>query len=132
MGSPTTAGKVTADNPRPEVILDIDFVDGLLFVSLRNIGARPAYAVKTSLSPPFKGLGGSQEFNGLAIFEGIEFFAPAKEIRFLLDSASAYFARREPVAITAQLTYRDDQGTEFQAVIKHNLEIYRSLAYVVR
>jgi len=117
---------------RPEIIFDIDFVNGLLFISLRNIGVRPAYSVKTRLSPSFKGLDGTQEFNGLPIFDNIEFFAPAKEIRFLLDSASAYFARQEPVAIAAQLSYRDDQGSEFQSVIRHNLEIYRSLAYLVR
>jgi len=123
---------VSPEASRPEVIFDIEFADGLLFVSLRNIGARPAYSVKTHLSPPFKGLGGTQPFNELPIFAGIEFFAPGKQIRFLLDSAPAWFARGEPVAITAQLLYADDQGKAFQTVVKHNLEIYRSLPYAVR
>ncbi len=129
MNSPASA---SPDVPRPEVIFDIDFADGLLFVSLRNIGSRPAYGVKTHLSPPCKGLGGTQAVNELPVFAGIEFFAPGKEIRFLLDSAAAWFARREPATVTAQLVYADDRGNSYETAVTHNLEIYRSLAYVPR
>ena len=126
------SASVTPDTVRPEVILDVEFADGLLFISLRNIGSRPAYTVRTRLSPILHGLGGSQVLNELPIFARIEFFAPGKEIRFLMDSAAAWFARKEPVEITAQMEYNDDRGNSYQTVVKHNLEIYRSLTYVVR
>ena len=68
----------------------------------------------------------------LPVFRGITFFSPGKEIRFLLDSAAQYFARGEPVHVTAHMKYSDDQGNAFETVVRHDLEIYRSLAHRVR
>jgi hypothetical protein len=50
----------TCDNlvdSRPEVILDFTTEEGLLTIHLKNIGARPAYAVKTAFDRPFQGQG---------------------------------------------------------------------------
>ena len=117
---------------RPEIILDFDFDDGALFLSLRNIGARPAYDVHTSLEPPVNGLGGQAKLAELPLFRGIAFFAPGKQIRFLFDSSNAYFGRGEPTKITAHIRYSDDQGKQFETVMRHDLEIYRSLPFRVR
>lgn len=116
---------------RPEIILDFEFEDGTLFLSLANIGTRPAHDVRTELDPPIRGLGGRQPMSDLQIFRGILFFPAGKQIRFLLDSASAYFARKEPTRLTAHLTYTGDQGHSFDTVIQHDLEIYRSLPYKI-
>jgi len=118
--------------PRPEVILDIDFEEGAFFVSLRNIGTRPAQNVRTVLQPPIRGLDGRQQLQELPVFRGIPFFAPGKQIRFLLDSSAAYFSRREPTRFVARIVYSDGEGKDFEAVIPHDLDIYRSLAYRVR
>src|SRR5262249_7804325 len=120
------------DSSRPEIILDVDFQDGALFLSLRNIGSRPAHDVRTALEPPLCGLGGTQQLSELAIFRGIPFFAPGKEIRFLFDSRAAYFSRGQPTRFSARIRYSDGQGNEFEAVIPHDLEIYRLLAYRAR
>lgn len=118
--------------PRPEIILDFDYEDGALFVSLRNIGGRPAHEVRTMLEPPIRGLGGNRQLAELPVFRGIPFFAPGKQIRFLLDSSALYFGRGEPTVLTARIMYCDNQGNNFETVIRHDLEIYRSLAYRVR
>lgn len=78
----------------PEVIVDFVFEDGLLFVSLRNIGSRPAYAVSTRFDKPFRGLHGTRTISELRLFRRLEFLAPGREIRAFLDSSAAYFARR--------------------------------------
>jgi hypothetical protein len=117
---------------RPEVILDFDCQEGALYISLRNIGARPAHDVRTTLSPAIRGLEGRLDLAELPLFRGVPFFAPGKEIRFLLDSSALYFARGEPTRVTATLEYSDDQGRRFETVIQHDLEIYRSPAYRVR
>ena len=93
-------------DPDPEVIVDFEFERGLLFVVVRNLGDRPALDVKVEFDKPFKGLGGAREMNRLALFERIRFLAPGKEIRTLLDSSSAYFARKEPTLLTATVSYR--------------------------
>ena len=114
------------------MILDVEFEEGALFVSLRNIGLRPASQVRTVVEPSIRGLGGSLDVAQLPLLREIPFFAPGKQIRFLLDSSALYFARGEPTQLTARMAYSDDQGRKFETVIQHNLEIYRSLAYRVR
>ena len=44
--------------PRPDVIVDFLFEDGMLFVAVQNIGSLPAQQVHVIFDPPFKGLGG--------------------------------------------------------------------------
>jgi hypothetical protein len=117
---------------RPEVILDFEFDDGALFISLNNIGTRPAHNVRTELNPPIRGLGGRQTLSELPVLRGITFFPPGKQIRFLLDSGAAYFSRGEPLQVAAHIRYSDDQGNSFDTVIQHDLEIYRSLPFRVR
>jgi hypothetical protein len=115
---------------QPEVILDIDFDRGLLFLVLRNIGERPALDVATTFNRRLVGLGGTKDVASLALFRNVPFLAPGKEIRTLLDSAASWFARRRATKITARVAYRDDQGERYEGTMRHDLEIYREIAYV--
>lgn len=114
----------------PQVIVDFEFERGLLFVGVRNLGVRPALEVATEFDKPFRGLGGSCEMNGLRLFRRIEFLAPGKEIRTLLDTSAAYFARKEPTLLTATVSYRTATGERRRHAISHDLSIYRDLAYI--
>src|SRR6266478_5140517 len=73
--------------PRPDVIVDFIFEDGLLFVAVANIGSQPAQRVHVAFDPPFKGLGGTASIPELPLFRNIEFLAPSRSIRTLLDSS---------------------------------------------
>jgi hypothetical protein len=126
----STAPREAAE--RPDMILDVEFEDGAFFILLRNIGERPALQVRTTLEPAIHGLGGRQALAELPLFREIPFFAPGKQVKFLLDSSALYFSRREPTRFTARIAYVDDKGGKFENVIQHDLEIYRSLAYRVR
>jgi len=114
----------------PDVIVDFEFERGLLFVGVRNLGARSAVEVSTRFDKPFRGLGGARKMNELPLFKRIEFLAPGKEIRTLLDSTAAYFARDEPTLLTATVSYRTAVGEQRRHAITHDLSIYRDLAYV--
>jgi hypothetical protein len=114
---------------RPEVIVDVVFEDGLLFLSVSNIGDRPALDVQTTFNRKLVGLGGTKDVAGLALFRNIAFLAPRKEIRTLLDSAPSWFARTRSTAITARVTYRDAEKEAYRGTMTHDLEIYRELAY---
>jgi hypothetical protein len=116
--------------PPPDVLLDIEFADGLLFLVVANRGERAAAAVSFRFSDPFKGLGGSQEMTRLPLLRKIEFLAPGREIRTLLDSSAAYFARREPTKIAVEIRWRDEDGARYERRIVHDLRIYRGVAYV--
>lgn len=116
--------------PAPQVILDFEFSHGLLSVVVRNLGDGPALDVKVEFDKAFKGLGGTREMNRLALFSKLRFLAPGREIRTLLDSSAAYFARKEPTLLAATVSYRTPAGERRRDVITHDLSIYRDLAYV--
>jgi hypothetical protein len=116
----------------PDVILDFTFEDGLLYAAVRNLSPRPAYRVSVAFDKPFTGLGGAQETSALPLFRNIEFLAPGKEIRTLVDTTASYFARRQPAKLTAELAWRDAAGKRRTHRIRHDLGIYRHLAYATR
>jgi hypothetical protein len=114
-----------------DVIVDFVFEEGVLYVTVANIGERPALKVSCRFEPGFRGLGGSVEISRLPLFRKIEYLAPHKEIRALVDSSAAYFARREPTKLKVTVTYREEGGARRQTTIAHDLGIYRDLAYIV-
>ena len=115
---------------RPDVILDVVFEDGLLFLSLANTGARPATNVTCRFDRPLHGLGGRVDVSRLRLFRAVGFLPAGKEIRTLVDESAAYFARREPTKLTVELTWRDEEGRRYERRIVHDLGIYKDLAYV--
>jgi hypothetical protein len=117
-------------DPRPDVIVDFVFEDGMLFVAVQNIGSQPALRVHVAFDPSFKGLGGTASIPQLPLFRNIEFLAPARSICTLLDSSAAYFARQEPEQITATVSYFDRSGQQFSCTMLHDLAIYRDIAFV--
>ena len=114
----------------PDVLLDVEFEAGVLFLVVANRGERAALAVSLRFERPFKGLSGSQEMTRLPLLRKIEFLAPGREIRTLLDSSAAYFARREPAKLTVEIRYRDEDGGRHERRIVHDLRIYRDIAYL--
>jgi hypothetical protein len=120
------------DRPEPDVILDIVFEDGLFFAAVRNISARSAYRVSVAFDKPFTGLGGTQDTSALRLFRNIEFLAPQKEIRTLVDAASSYFARKQPAKLVATVAWRSADGKRHSHEITHDLSIYEQVAYVTR
>jgi hypothetical protein len=116
--------------PRPDVIVDFLFEDGMLFVAVQNIGSQPALRVHVAFDPLFKGLGGTASIPELPLFHNIEFLAPSRSISTLLDSSAAYFARQEPEQITATASYSDRSGQKFSSTMRHDLAIYRDIAFM--
>ena len=113
-----------------EVILDVVFERGLLFLVVANIGDRPAVGVRVKFEQPFTGLGGERKMHTLNLFRKLEFLAPHKEIRVFLDRSASYFARGEPTTLTADVSWRTSEGRRCSQVIRHDLDVYRDLAYI--
>jgi hypothetical protein len=113
----------------PGVVVDVVFEEGLLFLAVRNISSRPAYRVRARFRPA---IGGVRRVSRLALFRRLEFLAPGREIRTLLDSAARYFGRDEPGAFQVTVTYETADGRRHRHVVPHDLEIYRDLAWVAR
>jgi hypothetical protein len=118
------------DRSRPEVIVEFLFDRGRLFISVNNIGDRPAVKVSVKFDCKIVGLGGSKEMSQLAMFRDIQFLGPHREIVTFLDRSDSYFKRKQPTRIAATVAYEDPEQRTYEATINHDLEIYRDLAYI--
>ena len=129
--SSSSGSKTIDETARPDVIVDVRFDQGLLFIALVNISEVPVYRVSVKFAKPFRGLGGECAVSTLAMFRRVEFLAPHKRIETLLDSSHAFFKRREPTIIKALVTFRDARGKTHRHEIVHDLKIYKDISYVV-
>jgi hypothetical protein len=116
---------------RPEVIVEFLFDRGLLSIAVRNIGTRPAIKVAVAFDKKIIGLGGAKEISALALFRSIEFLGPAREISTIVDTSESYFRRKQPRKLSVRISYLDLQKRKYEAIIQHDLEIYRDLTYPV-
>jgi hypothetical protein len=116
----------------PDVIVDFVFEEGIFFICVKNIGDAPALTVTTTFDKRFSGLDGEQETSMLPLFRSIEFLAPGKEIRTLLDTSASYFRRRQPTTIRATVSFRDRLNKRYSTTITHNLSIYKDITFVHR
>ena len=121
-----------AERRDPEVILDVVFDRGLLFLVLANLGDRPAHRVRVKFAERFSGVGGAQRIDRLALFRRLEFLAPDKSIEVFLDRSASFFARDEPTSLTASISWRTPEGERQTSTVHHDLEIYRDLGYIER
>jgi len=84
----------------PDVIVDFVFDRGMLFISVENIGDKPAYEVRIKFSEAMRGIEG-KEISSLPLFRNLEFLAPHKQISTFLDSSASYFRSGQPTKISA-------------------------------
>ena len=116
--------------PAPDVIVDFDFEDGLLFVALRNIGRGPAFDVSVDFDKNLRGVEGAKVISEMALFRDVGFLPPRKSIRTFLDTSASYFARDEPTELRCETTFHDRRGRRLVNRMRHNLEIYRDIGYI--
>ena len=121
-----------AERRDPEVILDVVFDRGLLFLVVANLGDRPAHRVRVKFAERFSGIGGARRIDRLTLFRRLEFLAPRKSIEVFLDRSASYFARDEPTSLTASISWRTPEGERQASTVHHDLEIYRDLGYIER
>jgi hypothetical protein len=113
-----------------DVILDVEFESGLLFLVLENLGDAPAHAVRVRFEGPLNGLGGERRIDRLQIFRRLEFLGPRRRINVFLDRSALFFARDEPTAFEARITWRDERGSRGARTIRHDLSAYRDFPYL--
>lgn len=115
---------------RPDVIVEFLFDRGLLFVAVRNIGELPAVGISILFEPPLHGLNGSREMSAQALFRSIEFLGPQREISTLLDRSDSFFRRQPATRVDVEVRYAGRDGRRYEETIRHDLEIFRDLAFV--
>jgi hypothetical protein len=115
-----------------DVYVDFIFDDGLIFILIKNNSSNPVFNVSVKFSSRLRGVNGLKEITSINLFKKIEFLAPQKEIRTFLDTSESYFSRKQPTKITTDIFYKDIQNKAHEVLIKHDLEIYRDIGYIVK
>jgi hypothetical protein len=118
------------EHPESDVILEVEFEDGLLFLVLENIGCRPAHSVRVRFAQPLRGLGGEKRIDRLRIFQRLELLGPQRRVQIFLDRAALFFARGEPTRLEVRIAWRTDDGKRRSRTVRHDLGAYRDFPYL--
>jgi len=111
------------------VVVDVVFEAGVLYLELANLADRPALKVACAFDPPIVDLEG-RDVSKLSLFRHVEFLAPRRRIRTLLDSNAGYFARDPATRVSIAVEYERPDGPRRVTQVAHDLEIFRELAYL--
>jgi hypothetical protein len=114
----------------PDVIIDFIYIKGHFYISIKNIGQKPAYRVSVKFDNKIIGVEGTKEISSMPLFQNIEFLPPSREIRTFLDTSASYFNGKNPTKINANITFFDSYGIKHENLIKHNLEIYKDIGFI--
>lgn len=130
--APPPGGAGALPEPVPDVVLDVAFEDGLLYLVLENLGAAHAHDVAVAFDRELWGVEGSREFSALELFTDLAFLPAGKRISVFLDTSAALFERETELQWSFDVRFRDAQGRPFSLRLRHNLAIYRALGYIRR
>jgi hypothetical protein len=119
--------KKESPEDRPEVIVDFGVEEGMLSVTLKNIGRASAYAVKTEFDKDFYGLNGEKCISRMRLFRRVDFMPAGKEFCQFVDILASYAKRKEPMRIKASVSYQDREGRRYRETMAHDLRIYLEL-----
>ncbi len=114
-----------------DVVLDVDYVDGVFELVLVNLGPDVVHDVHVEFSRPLIGLGGQLDIRELNLWRRLRTLRPGKEIRVFLDSATNVFRRGKRNSFTATVTWRT-AATKQKADYRHDLESYRGMPDIAR
>ena len=111
------------------VVVDVVFEAGLLYLELANLSDRPALNVSCTFDPPLVDMQG-RDLSKLALFSRVEFLGPRRQIRTLLDSTAAYFAREKAGRVTVVVEFERPDEKRRATTISHDFAVFREIAYV--
>lgn len=109
----------------PEVLLDVVYDRGCLFLVLANDGAATAFDVRVSFAKPLLGAGGAIDLAQLALFRALPLLRAGQEIRVFLDVASDLLGRKGARQVRAHVTYRSRARKRLGEVFNHDLRMWR-------
>jgi hypothetical protein len=115
--------------PDDGVIVDVVFDAGVMYLELANLADRPALNVACSFDPPLVDVQ-DRDVAKLALFHRLEFLAPQRRIRTLLDTTAGYFGREAATRVTVVVSYERPDGERRETKVTHDLEVFRELAYL--
>ncbi|MDH5463416.1 MAG: hypothetical protein OEW49_03825 [Nitrosopumilus sp.] len=117
------------DNPEPvknpNVIVDFEYDEGLIFIVIENIGNDSAYNTSVRFNKKILGMQKTKKISDLRIFQSLSFLPPGKKIKILVDLFQFYLAGKQPTQISTVISFSNKLKQIFQNSIQHDLSIYK-------
>jgi hypothetical protein len=113
-----------AGTAAPEVIIDFECENDLLYVNIANVGASSAHGISIEFDKEIRDCR-DRPLSELRACRRIGFMPPGKNMRLFVDRFSAYLARKQPLRVVARVSYLDRAGKRYDESIRHDLSIYR-------
>jgi hypothetical protein len=114
----------------PEVLLDVECVDGRLYLVLANVGEATAFDVRVEFKRPLPGVGGEVDIAALRVFRGLPLLRPGRELRVFVDTASALLQRKQSRILRAQVSYDSRYKRGLGERFRHDLRIWQDFGEV--
>ena len=119
-----------SEHREADVVLDVEFERGLLFLVLENLGGAPAHTVRVRFESPLTGLGGERRIDRLQIFRRLEFLGPDAGSASSSTAPRSSSRARRTGAVSARVSWRTDDGARRSRTIRHDLAAYRDFPYL--
>ena len=112
----------------PNVVVDFDLEEGLLFFRIENASDYEASQIKISSNRNIYALQKRKTLNKLPIFNNLLYLPPRKEIKIFVDQIDSFFRYNKTPHYRFKINYKDVTGKQaFAKSIFHNLDIYKDL-----
>lgn len=114
----------------PDVIVDFEYSDGLLFIVIENIGDDSAHDTTVRFNKKVLGMQKTKNISSLRIFQSLKFLPPGKKIKVLVDLFKFYLAGKQPMQIRTVVFFRNKLKEIFQNSIQHDLSVYEDFVEI--
>ena len=98
----------------PDVIVDFEYSEDVLFIVIENIGDDSAFDIQTKFSKKILGMQKTKDVSSLKIFKLLRFLPPAKKIKIPVDLFQFYLLGKQPMQISVSVFFRNKTKLKFQ------------------
>jgi hypothetical protein len=116
----------------PQIIVDFEIEDGLVFISIINHSDVAAVNLQVRPDCQIPGMNGTVDVTSFAMFRRITFMAPGKKLKTLVDRYETFFKNMKRTVISFDITFQNEQREKFNKTIKHDLKIYKDLIFFIK
>lgn len=118
------------DESRPFIIVDMEYDDGVINFSLRNIGKTPARNIRAKIEPDIN-LMNKKTLNNTLFAKPISLMPPGKEIKTFVGMHYELLKEDQPKVFEILVEYEWKKKKAKESYII-DLSVYQNLTYVVR
>lgn len=120
--------KTTSD---PEVVLDLEWRDGMFIFRLIHRGTRPVSDVQVGFRRKVLGFGGAVDISALPLWTRLGYMPPGKVIEVPIDRAEGFLTRNKSSPLSVSVSYSDADAMRWVSTAKHDFSAYAGFPHIL-